>query len=260
MKKMLNIKKIAIGLSAGAIMLAATVVQSFAVTCTPTGFFRDSINMTAAQINPAGTVSGDVDATGCNIGIYYDTSSGDVDGADIHGANYFGVVVNGDVNNPSVDVKNSEIHDIGETPLNGSQHGLAIYYRALSTGTVAGEISGNEVYTYQKNGITVNGEGANVNVENNTVTGEGRVDYIAQNGIQFGYGAVGNISGSTVTGHYWTGCSHQDAAKTGCTPWVSAGLLLYAVEAKNVKTSNNMLRNNQFNYLLLPSQSLGILP
>lgn len=41
-----------------------------APTCTVTGFVRDGINLTAAQINPA-TVSGDVDATGCNIGVYY---------------------------------------------------------------------------------------------------------------------------------------------------------------------------------------------
>ena len=39
--------------------------------CTQTGFVRDGINLTAALINPTGTVSGDVDATGCNIGIYY---------------------------------------------------------------------------------------------------------------------------------------------------------------------------------------------
>src|SRR4051812_37366334 len=45
-------------------------------TCTPTGYIRDSINMTAALINPVGTVSGDVDATGCNVGVYYDHGMG----------------------------------------------------------------------------------------------------------------------------------------------------------------------------------------
>src|SRR5689334_11458542 len=66
-----------------------------AATCTPTGFFRDSINMTAALINP-GNVTGNVDATGCNIGVYYGPgASGRVNGANIYGANYFGVVNNG---------------------------------------------------------------------------------------------------------------------------------------------------------------------
>jgi hypothetical protein len=39
--------------------------------CTPTGFVRDGMNLTAALINPAGVVTVDVDATGCDIGIYY---------------------------------------------------------------------------------------------------------------------------------------------------------------------------------------------
>ena len=38
-----------------------------AATCTPTGFVRDNINLTAAQIG--GTVTGSLDATGCDIGV-----------------------------------------------------------------------------------------------------------------------------------------------------------------------------------------------
>ena len=63
-------------------------IGSAAAACTATGFIRDSINLTAALINPGGTVSGDVDATGCNIGIYYGPGAhGRVDGASIHGSN-----------------------------------------------------------------------------------------------------------------------------------------------------------------------------
>lgn len=242
----MNIKKFLVSAAASALMLGIVAVMSASAVshCTPTGFFRDSINLTAAQINPVGTVIGDVDAAGCNIGIYYDSSSGNVDGADIHGANYFGVVVNGDVNNPSVDVKNSEIHDIGETPLNGSQHGLAIYYRALGTGTVAGEISGNEVYAYQKNGITVNGEGANVNVENNTVTGEGMVDYIAQNGIQIGFGAVATLSGNEVTGNFYETGQNMS---TGNGPWTSCGLLFYQTNLSKSEQAQTMSQNTVIN-------------
>ncbi len=46
-------------------------------------------------------------------------------------------------------------------------------------------ISGNEVRDYQKGGIVANGS-VNVTVLNNTVDGVGPVDYIAQNGVQFG--------------------------------------------------------------------------
>jgi parallel beta-helix repeat protein len=185
---------------------AATLVggqaSAAAASCTPTGFMRDGINLTAAQIG--GNVTGSLDAAGCNIGVYYDnTTSGNVTGATIFGANYFGVVVNGDVGTVSVNVTGSTVHDIGETPLNGSQHGNAIYYRAFG-GTASGTISGNTITHYQKGGITTNGS-VSATITKNTVTGEGPVNYIAQNGIQIGYGAKATVTGNTVTGNAYTG-------------------------------------------------------
>lgn len=198
-----------IGLLSSSAVIATFLVASLpvvgsaaAASCTPTGFIRDGINMTAAQIG--GDVTGTLDAGGCNVGVYYDTTSGNVTGAMIFGANYFGVVVNGDVGAASVNVTGSTIHDIGETPLNGSQHGTAIYYRALGTGTASGTISDNTVYHYQKNGITANGN-VSAAITNNTVTGEGPVAYIAQNGIQLGYGAHATVTGNTVTGNAYSG-------------------------------------------------------
>ena len=181
-----------------------TVTPAAAVTCTPTGFVRDGINMTAAQIG--GNVTGSLDASPCNIGVYYDnTTSGNVTGANIFGANYFGVVVNGEVGAVSVNVTGSTIHDIGETPLNGTQHGNAIYYRAFG-GSASGTISGNTVTHYQKNGITINGN-VSATIANNTVKGEGPVPYIAQNGIQVGYGAQATVTENTVTGNAYTGAN-----------------------------------------------------
>lgn len=191
-------------------VIAGSAAAAGAATCTPTGFYRDSINMTAALINPAGTVSGTVDATGCNIGVYYDHvgAGGTIKGAEISGANYFGVLVNGDGGSVAVDVLASSIHDIGEFPLNGSQHGVAIYYRAFFLGgSATGKISGNTLTNYQKGGIVVNGTGSNVVVSSNIVTGQGAVNYIAQNGIQFGYGSSGSAMKNTVTGHSYTGSS-----------------------------------------------------
>src|SRR5256885_10647383 len=89
-----------------------------------------------------------------------------------------------------------------------------------------------------------------------TVQGVGPVSYIAQNGVQFGFGAAGEVSGNTISDNFYTGCSHRDAAKTGCTPYVSAGLLLYDIDPSTVRRSNNMYRNNQFNVLLVTHQSL----
>jgi hypothetical protein len=153
-----------------------------------------------------------LDATGCNIGVYYDnTTSGNVTGATIFGANYFGVVVNGDVGAVSVNVTGSTIHDIGETPLNGTQHGVAIYYRALGTGTASGVISDNTITNYQKGGITASGN-VSAMIANNTVTGQGPVNYIAQNGIQVGYGAQATVTGNTVTGNAYTGAGGVSSA------------------------------------------------
>jgi hypothetical protein len=126
-----------------------------AVICTPTGFVRDTMDLTAAMINPLTTVSGTVDATGCNIGVYYSPgTTGSVNNAEIYGANYFGIVNNGG----NVTISNSRIHDIGESPFNGTQHGVGIYFADASSAT--GSITNNSVYRYQKGGIVVNGVGS----------------------------------------------------------------------------------------------------
>jgi hypothetical protein len=186
-----------------------STTSSTTVPCYSTGFMRDGIDLTAAQIG--GNVTGGLDASGCNVGVYYDsTHTGNVTGANIHGANYYGVVVNGDAGAVTTNVKTSSIHDIGETPLNGTQHGNAIYYRALGTGTATGVISGNTITNYQKGGITANGK-VTATITNNHVTGQGPVDYIAQNGIQIGYGAKASVTGNTVTGNAYTGANNASS-------------------------------------------------
>lgn len=214
------------------LLAAATAPSVGAVTCTPTGFFRDGINMTAALINPTGTVSGEVDATGCNIGVFYGTGSGLVQGADIHGANYFGVAVIGDSSNVSVDVLDSDIHDIGESPFNGAQHGVAIYYRATGAGTATGTIARNGVWNYQKGGIVASNPGTSVSISGNTVTGLGPVGFIAQNGIQLGYGAAGEVKRNTVTDNWY---SPYD--------WTAAGILVF--EANDITVERNVVTGNQ---------------
>ncbi|HEX3283996.1 MAG TPA: hypothetical protein VHT50_04870 [Mycobacterium sp.] len=207
-------------------------------TCTPTTFSRDGHFLTAAQIG--GPVSGTLEATGCDIGVYYEPGSGPteaVSSGDISGAKYFGVLVNG----ATVDVTNSSVHSIGDVPLNGSQHGNAIVYLNGAHGT----ISGNHVFNYQKNGITVSGVDDNgtvrpnpttsASVLNNVVTGEGHVSYIAQNGIQISFGASGLVRGNTVSLNWYT-----PAGTEAC------GLLLY--QANGVKQQMNNLFDNEVNF------------
>jgi hypothetical protein len=232
------------------IAIALLGLQAPAVSangCTATGYMRDGINLTAKLINPAGTVSSEVDATGCNIGVYYD-QDGSIDGAEIHGANYFGVVNYG----ASVDIVDSDIHGIGESPFNGAQHGIGIYF--VYGTDAAGTIFGNTVSAYQKGGIVVNGATASADVLDNTVTGLGRVDFIAQNGIQFGWGANGVIRGNTISDNFYTGTVGVGPNPGGQNPpgWVyqSAGLLLY--QPGDVWHSKNFFSNNQMNLLNVP--------
>ena len=77
-------------------------------------------------------------------------------------------------------------------------------------------------------------------VSNNTVSGEGRVGYIAQNGIQFGYGASGSATKNTVTGHAYTGVNNAS----------SGGILVVGGDCyggpltTGIQITQNILTNN----------------
>jgi hypothetical protein len=182
------------------------------------------LGMTAAAINPDSTLSGTVDATGCDIGVYYGPGSHpSLNGVTIKNARQFGVVNDGG----TVNVMNSPIQNIGDSPFDGMQYGIGIVYDNGS-----GTISGNHVGPYQKNGIVVRG-GGSATVQNNVVTGSTPVNYIAQNGIEV-YGATATVTGNTVTGNWYTGSS-----------WTACGLLFY--NANGVKQSANTMSGNQMN-------------
>lgn len=206
--------------SAVAIVPAASVAAS---SCAPTGFTRDGIELTAARIG--GAITGTVDATGCDIAVFDPTS---VTNADIHGARYFGVVVD----DSNANVTNSKIHQIGETPFDGTQHGNAVLYINGATGT----ISGNRIYDFQKNGIIVDGRNADASgpaarktsatIAANDIAGEGAIDYIAQNGIVVRDGATALVKGNTVHGFVYTPDTND-----------ATGLLNY--QAEKVTVSGN---------------------
>jgi Right handed beta helix region len=221
-------------------------VNPFSPVCHATGFYRDGHELTAAKIG--GDVTGTLDATGCDIGVYYaPLSTGSVKAANISGATYYGVLANA----AAVNVTTSSIHDIGDTPINGNQRGVGVLYTTLDqpndvkyqngdksfvkTGQAAtGTLSGNTIAAYQKTGIGVNGPGASVTVQDNTVTGLGSVGFIAQNGIQISRGASSLVTGNTVSGNWYTPAT-----------WTACGLILY--KADGVKQKSNNLFGNQTN-------------
>lgn len=239
-------RKLALSLVIGVALAGALGASPPVAACTPTGFFRDGMNLTAAVI-ANGDISGQrIDATGCNIAIYYGRGTGGtVESSEVFGSNYFGIVVTGEdslgnLGTTSVDVTISNIHNIGEKPFNGTQHGIAVYYYAFSDGASAtGAISGNTVSLYQKGGIVANGPNAGVSIGQNTVTGNGPVPYIAQNGIQIGFGGDGLIMRNQVTGHSYTGPAGASSAGIlifgGCGDALTTGVRI----VKNVVGSTN---------------------
>jgi hypothetical protein len=258
MKKMLTLALI----TGVALASALGASSAIAVTvCTPTGFVRDGMNLTAAVIAD-GDISGQtIDATGCNIGIYYGPgTSGTVGNSVVSGSNYFGIVVTGEdgmdslgnVGTTSVDVKNSTIYNIGDKPMfTGSQHGVAVYYYAFRDGASAtGAISGNAISAYQKGGIVANGPNAGVSISQNTVTGNGPVAYIAQNGIQIGRGGDGMIMRNLVTGHSYTGPNSASSSGIlifgGCGDPLTTGVRI----VKNVVGSSTPADGNDIGVAL----------
>jgi hypothetical protein len=218
-----------------ALTVFAAAPAANAATCQTVNTSRGTL--TAAVVNA--DVTGDLDAAPCQIGAYYDDGTAHtVSAARVHNATDYGVFNdNGDVT-----VDNSSVDDIGDNPtFTGVQHGLAVFYG--TKGTTTGTISDSRVFDYQKNGITVIGSNSSANITDTTVTGLGKIEFIAQNGIQFSSGATPlDVSGNTVTGNHYSGPSK---------PTIATGILLFAanVTGRDVGriSSSNDVNHNQCN-------------
>jgi len=219
--------------------------------CLPTTFIRDGRPLTAAVIGTAVPITRTVvDATGCDIGIYYGPGiNGSVDQSSIAGAFYFGVVNHA----AQVNVTRSSVSNIGDRPFSGAQHGNAILYTTenfvsdvtipptippvftfVTAGVASGLVSGNQVSLYQKGGIIVRGAGASADILDNEVRGLGPVNFIAQNGIQVSFGGSAVVRENFVSENDFT----PDT-------FTSCGILLF--EAAGVKVQQNTYRDNETN-------------
>jgi hypothetical protein len=241
---------------AGSTLTLAGDCTTFVTIVIPDGNTLDGNGHTITAMDPPGGFQGPVIKNGgatanvTNLGLTSSLAStfGCMDGDN----RLRGILFDG----ASGNITNNTVITIKRGLSNGCQEGNAIEIRNFTgTGTQTVLIDNNVVRDYQKNGITANGDVA-VTITNNTIQGAGRVDYIAQNGIQFAFGATGQVSNNSITDNFYTGCSNRDAAKTGCTPFVAAGLLLFDIDPSSVRRSSNMFLNDQFNVLLVTHQSL----
>jgi hypothetical protein len=148
------------------------------------------------------------------IGVYYRNSSGKID---------------------SLAVKNMKL----SPALFGCQNGLGIFVQSGSGGSSKVDITNNSVHDYQKNGITANEVGTDVNIRGNAVTGVGSTPDIAQNGIQIGFGAKGMVDSNSVINHIYAGCTDVNTCADA-----AANILIIS---DNVKVTKNNTGNSQLN-------------
>jgi nitrous oxidase accessory protein NosD len=154
--------------------------------------------------------------TGCSpdlIGILYQNSSGSIK----HNA-----------------VRNTKL----AVSLNGCQSGDAIVVQSLGGETSIVSVDDNSVHDYQKNGITGNEVGTEVTISNNVVTGLGPTTGAAQNGIQIGFGAKGDVMRNTVTDNVWSPCVSLENCAFNAT-----GILIF--QSDDVHVEHNSVATNQ---------------
>jgi hypothetical protein len=149
------------------------------------------------------------------IGVYYRNSSGRID---------------------SLAVKNIKLG----SGLEGCQSGLGMFVQSGPGGSSKVDILNNSVHDYQKNGITGNEVGTEVNITGNAVTGIGSTPNIAQNGIQIADGAKGTVDSNAVINHIYSQCT--DVNTCGAA---SANILI--VDSDDVKVTKNNTGNAQLN-------------
>jgi Periplasmic copper-binding protein (NosD) len=122
--------------------------------------------------------------------------------------------------------------------LNGCQSGTGVFVESASGQSSNVAIEDCSIHDYQKNGITANSSGTNVNITRNVVTGVGPTTGAAQNGIQIGFSAAGTIRGNTVTNNFWSPCTNSAT----CTAVATAILV---AESDEVTVEDNTVGIDQ---------------
>lgn len=167
----------------------------------------------------------------------------------------FGILVIGD---GTANITNDRVLNIraSNTGLLGCQNGVGIQvgrrfwpladFSNYVTEDFVGKatITNTVVSGYQKDGITVDGPNSTATVTGSTVTGDGPVNYIAQNGVQFSRGAAGSLTNNVITGNDFTPCN-TPTVPYGCGENDVAGFLIWS-DIGDPATQNVVVKNNLF--------------
>ncbi len=138
------------------------------------------------------------------------------------------------------------------TPTNsGCGAGLGILVQAGTTGSASANlvIQSNKVSGYGKNGVTCGDVGTVCRILRNTIT-TSPTSLVAQNGVQMGFGADGQILANKVSGNDWT--AYQSDTNPQPQSDYGAGILLYGAgitnagaTSGNTTVNKNALQDNQ---------------
>jgi hypothetical protein len=150
------------------------------------------------------------------IGVYYRNASGRID---------------------SLAIRNIKLGTGSE----GCQTGLGIFVQSGHGGSSRVDILNNSLHDYQKNGITANEAGTHISIEGNAISGFGESTIIAQNGIQVGFGADGEVESNSVINHIFTGCADPNT----CGSNAAANILITGSDG--VEVSHNTTGKAQLN-------------
>jgi hypothetical protein len=170
----------------------------------------------------------------------------------------YGILIAGGA---TVNMTDSAVTAAGARPLNGCQGGIGIQVgMGWTTPVEVGHLvlSHSSVAGYQKNGITVDGQGSTAQIGSTTVKGIGATQQIAQNGIQVSNLAKATITDVTVTGNE---CNVSVCGQNGLTQTQSTGLLFYGA-ARGSSVSNSTITDNDIGvyYLANPDGRAPTLP
>lgn len=197
----------------GTLVNSSSLTTSFPIAAIVLVDGTDKVNLNNLTIDGSTNL-----LSGCGVdlvGVYYRNSSGDID--------------------------NLAVKNIKLAPADfGCQSGLGIFVQSGNGRRSRVDISDSSVHDYQKNGITANEAGTEVNISGNTVTGIGPTPQIAQNGIQLAFGAKGTVEGNSVINHVYSLCTSAN----NCS-FSSSNILIF--EGNNVRVVGNNLGNSQVN-------------
>lgn len=154
----------------------------------------------------------------------------------------YGILVGG---HSTLKLTNSAIVAAGAVPINGCQGGVGLQVgMAWTTPNEAGHaiVSNDTISGYQKNGVTVDGQGSTAQFWQDTVEGAGATTQIAQNGIQVSNGALATMTKVTVS-------ANECNDTPGCGPnaltdYQSTGILLYGAKRGTLLTDSTVNDND----------------